>query len=60
MGYKFGVTSSEYKVINIKYKYEKMVTYLFGIDAMVRVTSREAKVKKELAHFFHTKIKELA
>ena len=25
MGYKFGVTSGEYKVINVKHRYENMV-----------------------------------
>jgi len=52
MGDTFGITNNEYKVINIKYEYENIVTYFPRIDIRVRVTSREAKVKKDLVHFF--------
>ena len=32
MGYKFSVTTSKDKIINIKNKYDEMVSYFLGID----------------------------
>ena len=42
MVYKFGITTSEDKAINIKYKDNKLTIDSFGIDSVIRMTSRKA------------------
>ena len=51
MGYKFRVTTSKDKIINIKNKYDEMVSYFLGIDIGVRMTSRKTSVKEKVIHF---------
>ena len=41
MVYKFGVTTSENKIINIKHKDDEVTTDSFGIDIVIRMTSRK-------------------
>ena len=45
MGYKFKVTTSKDKIINIKNKYDGMVSYFPGIDIGVIKVSRKKSVK---------------
>ena len=47
MGYKFRVTTSKDKIINIKNKYDEMVSYFLGIDIGVRMESRKTNVKEK-------------
>ena len=51
MGYKFRVTTSKDKVINIKNKYDEMVSYFLGIDIGVIMASRKNSVKEKAIHF---------
>ena len=51
MGYKFRVTTSKDNIINIKSKYDELVSYFLGIDIGVRMTSRETSVKAKDTHF---------
>ena len=51
MGYKFRVTTSKDKTINIKNKYNEMVPYFLGIDIGVRMASRKTSVKEKSIHF---------
>ena len=51
MGYKFRITTSKDKIINIKNKYDEMVSYFLSIDIGVRMTSRKTSVKKKAIHF---------
>ena len=51
MGYKFRVTTSNDKIINIKNKYDEMVSYFLGIDIGVRMASRKTSVKEKAIHF---------
>ena len=51
MGYKFRVTTSKDKIINIKNKYDEMVSYFLGIDIGVRMASRKTSVKEKAIHF---------
>jgi hypothetical protein len=46
-----GVTTSEYKVIDIENKYHEMVTHFLGIDIGAIMASREDGVKKKAIHF---------
>ena len=41
MVYKFRVTTNKDKIINIKNKYDEMVSYFLGIDIGVRMASRK-------------------
>ena len=47
MGYKFRVTTSKDKIINIKNKYDEMVSYFLGIYIGVKMASRKSSVKEE-------------
>ena len=51
MGYKVRVTTSKYKIINIKNKYDEMVSYFLGIDIGFRMASRKTSVKEKSIHF---------
>ena len=51
MGYKVRVTTSKHKIIDIKNKYDEIVTYFLGIDIGVRMTSRKTGVKEKAIHF---------
>ena len=51
MGYKFRVTTSKDKIININKKYDEMVSYFLGIDIGVRMASRKTSVKEKAIHF---------
>ena len=51
MGYKFRVTTNKDKIINIKNKYDEMVSYFLGIDIGVRMASRKTSVKEKAIHF---------
>ena len=51
MGYNFRVTTSKDKIINIKNKYDEMVSYFLGIDIGVRKASRKTSVKEKDIHF---------
>ena len=51
MGYKVRVTTSKDKTINIKNKYDEMVSYFVGIDIGVRMASRKTSVKEKAIHF---------
>ena len=48
MGYKFRVTTSKDKIINIKNKYDEMVSYFLGIDIGVGMASRKTSVKEKV------------
>ena len=50
MGYKFKVTTSKDKIINIKNKYDEMVSYFLGIDIGIRMASRKTSVKEKAIH----------
>ena len=56
MGYKFRVTTSKDKIINIKNTYDEMVSYFLGIDIGVRMASRKTSVKEKAMAFLHTKL----
>ena len=47
MGYKFRVTTSKDKIINIKNKCDEMVSYFLGIDIGLRMASRKTNVKEK-------------
>ena len=47
MSYKFRVTTSKDKIININKKYDEMVSYFLGIDIGVRMASRKISVKEK-------------
>ena len=49
MGYKVRVTTSKDNIINIKNKYDEMVSYFLGIDIRVRMASRKTSVKRKLS-----------
>ena len=51
MGYKFRVTTSKDNMINIKNKYDEMISYFLGIDIGARMTSRKTSVKEKDIHF---------
>ena len=51
MGYKYRVTTSKDKIINIKNKYDEMVSYFLGIDIGVRMASKKTNVKEKAIHF---------
>jgi hypothetical protein len=51
MGYKFGVTTSHYKIININKKYHGVLKFSLGINIRVKITSRKFSVKKKTIHF---------
>ena len=51
MGYKVRVTTSKDKIINIKNKYDEMVSYFLGIDIGVKMTSRKINIEKKTIHF---------
>ena len=51
MGYKFRVTTSKDKIININNKYDEMVSYFPGIDIRVRMASRKTSFKEKAIHF---------
>ena len=51
MGYKFRVTTGKDNIINIKKKYDEMVSYFLGIDIRVRMASRKTSVKEKDIHF---------
>ena len=51
MGYKFRVITNKDKIINIKNKYDEMVSYFLGIDIGVRMASRKTSVKEKVIHF---------
>ena len=44
-------TTSKNKVINIKNKYDEMVSYFLGIDIGVIMESRKTSVKEKSIHF---------
>ena len=46
MGYKFRVTTNKDKIMNIKNKYDEMISYFLGIDIGVRMASRKTSVRK--------------
>ena len=46
MGYRVRVTTSKDKIINIKKKYDEMVSYFLGIDVGVRMASIKTNVKE--------------
>ena len=45
------VTTSKDKIINIKKKYDGMVSYFLGIDIGVIMESRKNSVKEKAIHF---------
>ena len=47
----FRVTTSKDKIINIKNKYDEMVSYFLGIDIGVRMKSRKISFKEKAIHF---------
>ena len=47
MGYKFKVTTSKDKIININNKYNEMVSYFLGIDIGVRMASRKTSARRK-------------
>ena len=49
MGYKFRVTSSKDQIINIKNKYDEMVSYFLGIDIGVRTLGSEWHLEKPVS-----------
>ena len=49
MGYKFRATTSKDKIINIKNKYDEMVSYFLGIDIRVRMASRKIVSRRNLS-----------
>ena len=49
MGYKFRVITSKNKIINIKNKYDEMVSYFLGIDIGVRMASRKLVSMRKLS-----------
>ena len=51
MGYKVRVTTSKDKIINIKNKYDDMVSYFLGINIANRMTSRKLSVKEKVVCF---------
>ena len=51
MGYKVRVTIGKDKIINIKNKYDEMVSYFLGIDIGVRMASRKTCVMEKDIHF---------
>ena len=51
MGYKFRVTTSKDRIINIKNKYDDMVSYFLGIDIGVRMESRKTSLKEKSIDF---------
>ena len=51
MGYKFRVTTNKDKIINIKNKYDEIVSYFLGIDIGVKMASRKTNVKEKAIHF---------
>lgn len=51
MVYKFGITTSENKVINIKHKDNQVTIDSFDINIVVRMTSRKASSQKKAIHF---------
>ena len=51
MCYKFRVTTNKDKIINIKNKYDDMVSYFLGIDIGVKMASRKTSVKEKSIHF---------
>ena len=51
MGYKFRVTNNKDKIINIKNKYDEMVSYFLGTNIGVRLASRKTSVKDKAIHF---------
>ena len=51
MGYKFRATTSKDKIINIKNKYDEMVSYFLGIYIGVKMASRKTSVKEKAIHF---------
>ena len=51
MGYKFRVTTIKDNIINIKNKYDEMVSYFLGIDIGVRMASKKTSVKENAIHF---------
>jgi hypothetical protein len=51
MSKNFGVTMSEYKVVNMKNKYHEIVTYFLGIYIGIKMTSTKYSVKKKAIHF---------
>ena len=44
MGYKVWVTTNENKIMNIKYKDDEVIIDSFGIDIVIRMTSRIASL----------------
>ena len=50
MPYKFRVITSKDKIINIKNKYDEMVSYFLGIDIGVRMVSIKTDVKDKAIH----------
>ena len=51
MGYKVRVTTSKDKIIDIKNKYDEMVSYFLGIDSGVKLASGKTNVKEKAIHF---------
>ena len=49
MGYKFRVTTSKDTIINIKNKYDEMVSYFLGIDIGVRMASIKPVSRRKLS-----------
>jgi len=51
MVYKFGITTSEDKIINIKNKNDKRLSHFLGVDNIVRMTPKKARFLKKAIHF---------
>ena len=51
MGYKFRVTTSKDKIINIKNTYDEMVSYFLGIDVGDKMASRKTSVMEKAIYF---------
>ena len=51
MCYKVRVTTSKNKIINIKNKYDEMVSCFLVIDIGVRMASKKTSVKEKAIHF---------
>ena len=51
MGYKVRVTTSKDKIVNIKNKYDEMVSYFLGIDIGDSMAPRKNSVKEKSIHF---------
>ena len=49
MGYKFRVTTSKDKIINIKNKYDEMVSYFLGIEIGVRMELEKPVSRRKLS-----------